>query len=278
MELAQSRGARARIGPPPVEAVAGAVELLVTEVLPQGSAETTYSAVSCSTKTIVPSCHAVADAVATLVLVLGVVATRAVDAVDRLDLENRQPDPLATDALQDGLGHLVLVERALESEERPARVEVRLALLVVDDGDDRVARPLAGRFLDDLLDLSAGIAAVEGCLDRVRKRVQHALARKTYTPRLLPTCRDRSVRRCRGAGGAAWDGHDARAAGVHRRAVGLQRPEPWAAGHSAPGRTGYLRNPYRIPHYAVHGHVADLDVPVGSWRSVGNSPKAFFRQ
>ena len=41
---------------------------------------------------------------------------------------------------------------------------------------------------------------------------------------------------------------------------------------------GLFDQPYGIPHYRVAGHVADVAVPVGSWRSVGNSHNAFFQE
>ncbi|GIL01616.1 MAG: aldehyde dehydrogenase [Alphaproteobacteria bacterium] len=36
--------------------------------------------------------------------------------------------------------------------------------------------------------------------------------------------------------------------------------------------------PYRIANYRVGGHVSDLPIPVGFWRSVGNSYNAFFHE
>lgn len=39
---------------------------------------------------------------------------------------------------------------------------------------------------------------------------------------------------------------------------------------------GGFDQPYGLPHYRYDGHVADLSVPLGFWRSVGNSMNAFF--
>ncbi|MFC3615571.1 molybdopterin cofactor-binding domain-containing protein [Lutimaribacter marinistellae] len=39
---------------------------------------------------------------------------------------------------------------------------------------------------------------------------------------------------------------------------------------------GLFNQPYAIPAYRARGHIADLSVPVGFWRSVGNSHNAFF--
>lgn len=39
---------------------------------------------------------------------------------------------------------------------------------------------------------------------------------------------------------------------------------------------GAFNQPYAIPNYRVRGHVADLDLPVGFWRSVGASFNGFF--
>lgn len=39
---------------------------------------------------------------------------------------------------------------------------------------------------------------------------------------------------------------------------------------------GGFDQPYGLPHYRYDGHIADLHVPLGFWRSVGNSMNAFF--
>ena len=39
---------------------------------------------------------------------------------------------------------------------------------------------------------------------------------------------------------------------------------------------GMFNQPYAIPNYRVSGHLAELDVPIGFWRSVGNSFNGFF--
>lgn len=41
---------------------------------------------------------------------------------------------------------------------------------------------------------------------------------------------------------------------------------------------GAFDQPYAIPHYRVAGHLADLDVPIGFWRAVGNSFNGFFHE
>ena len=41
---------------------------------------------------------------------------------------------------------------------------------------------------------------------------------------------------------------------------------------------GAFDQPYAIPNARVRGHLADLSVPVGFWRSVGNSQNAFFHE
>jgi isoquinoline 1-oxidoreductase beta subunit len=41
---------------------------------------------------------------------------------------------------------------------------------------------------------------------------------------------------------------------------------------------GMFNQPYAIPNYRVTGHLADLDVPIGFWRSVGNSFNGFFME
>ena len=41
---------------------------------------------------------------------------------------------------------------------------------------------------------------------------------------------------------------------------------------------GAFNQPYGIPNYRIRGYLTDLAVPVGSWRSVGNSHNAFFHE
>ena len=41
---------------------------------------------------------------------------------------------------------------------------------------------------------------------------------------------------------------------------------------------GMFNQPYAIPNYRVSGHLADLAVPIGFWRSVGNSFNGFFME
>lgn len=55
------------------------------------------------------------------------------------------------------------------------------------------------------------------------------------------------------------------------------------AGMAPPGADkghveGAFDQPYGLPHFRVDGHLADLAVPVGFWRSVGNSQNAFFQE
>ncbi|UWQ31532.1 molybdopterin-dependent oxidoreductase [Leisingera sp. M527] len=39
---------------------------------------------------------------------------------------------------------------------------------------------------------------------------------------------------------------------------------------------GFFNSPYAIPNYRMAGHISDVQIPVGFWRSVGNSFNAFF--
>ncbi|WP_158964190.1 xanthine dehydrogenase family protein molybdopterin-binding subunit [Chachezhania sediminis] len=41
---------------------------------------------------------------------------------------------------------------------------------------------------------------------------------------------------------------------------------------------GAFNQPYGIPNYRIRGYVSDLALPVGSWRSVGNSHNGFFHE
>ncbi len=41
---------------------------------------------------------------------------------------------------------------------------------------------------------------------------------------------------------------------------------------------GLFNQPYAVPNYRISGHVADLSLPVGFWRSVGNSHNGFFHE
>lgn len=57
------------------------------------------------------------------------------------------------------------------------------------------------------------------------------------------------------------------------RMLGLAAPGP-DKGHVE----GVFDQPYAIPNYRVEGYLADLAVPVGFWRSVGNSFGGFFHE
>ncbi|WP_170409313.1 xanthine dehydrogenase family protein molybdopterin-binding subunit [Ruegeria atlantica] len=41
---------------------------------------------------------------------------------------------------------------------------------------------------------------------------------------------------------------------------------------------GFFNQPYAVPNYRMSGHIANLDIPVGFWRSVGNSHNGFFHE
>ena len=41
---------------------------------------------------------------------------------------------------------------------------------------------------------------------------------------------------------------------------------------------GAFNQPYAIPNYRIRGHIADLKIPVGYWRSVANSHNGFFHE
>ncbi|WP_170391031.1 xanthine dehydrogenase family protein molybdopterin-binding subunit [Ruegeria arenilitoris] len=41
---------------------------------------------------------------------------------------------------------------------------------------------------------------------------------------------------------------------------------------------GFFNQPYAVPNYRMSGHIADLKIPVGFWRSVGNSHNGFFHE
>lgn len=41
---------------------------------------------------------------------------------------------------------------------------------------------------------------------------------------------------------------------------------------------GFFNQPYGVPNYRMSGHIAKLDIPVGFWRSVGNSHNGFFHE
>jgi isoquinoline 1-oxidoreductase beta subunit len=80
----------------------------------------------------------------------------------------------------------------------------------------------------------------------------------------------------RGGFAQALDGRIA-APSVTRQSV--QRLAGFTPGGPDKGHVeGMFNQPYAIPNYRVTGHLADLDVPVGSWRSVGNSINGFFME
>lgn len=92
--------------------------------------------------------------------------------------------------------------------------------------------------------------------------------------------RPAAIARMRGrvAGGRALALDAAIAAPSVTRAAGAR-----ISGFAAPGPDrghveGAFDQPYAIPNYRVAGHLADLRVPVGFWRSVGNSFNGFFHE
>ncbi len=50
------------------------------------------------------------------------------------------------------------------------------------------------------------------------------------------------------------------------------------SGADAAHMEGASNQPYAVPNYRMSGHLADVDVPVGFWRSVGNSFNGFFHE
>jgi len=58
-----------------------------------------------------------------------------------------------------------------------------------------------------------------------------------------------------------------------QRALGLATPGP-----DKLLVEGAFDQPYGIENYQVNGYISDLSVPVGAWRSVGNSYNAFFHE
>ena len=88
------------------------------------------------------------------------------------------------------------------------------------------------------------------------------------------------VARMRGVAGP--DGPTALSADVSGASVYVQQLTR-SVGFAAPGPDkmlveGAFDQPYRIPSYRVRGHVPDLRIPVGTWRSVGHSQNGFFHE
>lgn len=92
--------------------------------------------------------------------------------------------------------------------------------------------------------------------------------------------RPAAVGRLRGIlrGGFA-SGLDAKVAVPSVSQQSLQRMAGFAPGGPDKGHVeGIFNQPYAIPNYRVSGHLADLEVPVGFWRSVGYSQNTFFME
>ena len=88
------------------------------------------------------------------------------------------------------------------------------------------------------------------------------------------------VARMRGVAGP--DGPTALSADVSGASVYVQQLTR-SVGFAAPGPDkmlveGAFDQPYRIDNYRVRGHVPDLKIPVGTWRSVGHSQNGFFHE
>ena len=83
--------------------------------------------------------------------------------------------------------------------------------------------------------------------------------------------------------GAVKDGKavlfDAKIAAPSVTRQSMQRISGFAPpGADAAHMEGASNQPYAIPNYRVAGHLADVDVPIGFWRSVGNSFNGFFHE
>jgi isoquinoline 1-oxidoreductase beta subunit len=80
--------------------------------------------------------------------------------------------------------------------------------------------------------------------------------------------------------GAVKDGKavllDAKVAGPSVTASAMKRLMGFsAAGPDKVHVEGAFDQPYKIPNYRVSGHLTEMDIPLGFWRSVGNSVNAF---
>ncbi|EBA15186.1 isoquinoline 1-oxidoreductase, beta subunit, putative [Roseobacter sp. SK209-2-6] len=87
-----------------------------------------------------------------------------------------------------------------------------------------------------------------------------------------------AIARMRGAvkDGAAvlMDGQLAAASPTHQAMMRLADFQP--AGPDKVHVEGFFNSPYAIPNYRMAGHISDIKIPVGFWRSVGNSFNGFF--
>lgn len=69
---------------------------------------------------------------------------------------------------------------------------------------------------------------------------------------------------------------DAKVAGPSVTASAMKRLMGFAPGGADKVHVeGAFDQPYSIPNYRVAGHLAEMDIPLGFWRSVGNSVNAF---
>ncbi|SDY09442.1 xanthine dehydrogenase family protein molybdopterin-binding subunit [Citreimonas salinaria] len=92
--------------------------------------------------------------------------------------------------------------------------------------------------------------------------------------------RPASIARMRGA---VKDGRpvliDAAVSGPSVSRQALDRWTGFAPGGADKGHVDALFNqPYAVPNYRVRGYLADLDVPIGFWRSVGASHNGFYHE
>lgn len=126
-------------------------------------------------------------------------------------------------------------------------------------------------------------------MDNVAQAVQLALALRG-TPVRLTWSREEDMRHdfyrpaamARGRGAVAngrithFDLHVA-APSVTRAAIGRLTGRQMG-GADKGHMEGAFNQPYAIPNYRTAGYLADLDVPIGFWRSVGNSFNGFFHE
>ncbi len=163
----------------------------------------------------------------------------------------------------------------------PTLIQMKAAPLVgVDSGEVRVHTTYMGGGFGRRAEMDFPLYAVllaketDGAPVKVTWTREEDMRHDAYRPSAVCRARARIVA---GEGPSAIDMHVA-APSVIRSVLARTYPSISPMGPDKTLTEGAHDQPYTLADYRVSGHVSDLPIPVGFWRSVGNSCNAFFHE
>ena len=163
----------------------------------------------------------------------------------------------------------------------PTIIQMAAAPLVgVEAADVRVHTTYMGGGFGRRAEVDFSLYAVELAKETEGKPVKVTWTREedmrhdTYRPAAVASMRARIVK---GEGPSAVDIRIA-SPSILKSVMKRTFPSISPMGPDKTVTEGSHDQPYKIANYRVSGHVSDLPIPVGFWRSVGNSFNAFFHE